>query len=1095
MTADPHIQLAAVQLFMGPSIAAWHACFRAVLVHEALAPAPLAALRERLAAFPQAQSGARPFAPQLDSGEPAQVFVALAQGLQQAYRHPAAWQQVTAIDAGRSEIALEVMHPECSQPLLELALALTQQAFGLPGAPAWDDPLWKKLRELWPRPRHFYNQDRILAARQMGLHCEIGAGLHSVQYIVGQGRSHRITGSAYTSNTSHLGKDISGHKERTRTALARAGLPVPAQSRVASAQEAVQQAERMGYPVVLKPLGARASQGVYTMLACAADIERVFPLIAEGYGALILEKQVLGHDYRLLVIDGRLAAAARRLHPSVEGDGQHTVAELAAAADRQLGRDGIFNEPVVMDTETLQTLLAQGATPDTVPPAGHTVVLRQAACMASLAQDVTARLHPALARLAEQAAAAVQLDMAGIDLVCSDITRPWQDTGAAIVEINAGPAVDINRFPDIGTPQPVAPAMWRASIPAGQHGNIPTVALVGRYNKQQGAQHLCQTLRMAGLDAYTPDTLDAPFPTSLPAWQGLARAWVGAWLARAEVEALVLALSWSTLAREGLPMGQHSVAIFTDDDGAFPALEQELQAPGLQARLYRLVMDASQCGVVYPAASQPLRAAAAALPPHAQLPLAGTAQAGQLPEALAQQRARGGEAMAWVPAHAPAQALYWIDAQGQWHLLAERPPDAGTLPDAADLPTLAASLASLRLLGHDLETLRRTAALHTGQAVAAMAPAPASWVLQAPSAPKRSTQQWLRTLATQTPGPWHVQCQDSPATRAHLAPWLTLLPSPPPCWHVHPQGAPAQSRDGPDVRSQLLAHGVPHALIDTTCTEAATAADAAPRVVLDELRTHPLLRGWARHEPDRPDSALLWQPSELPTLATAAWVGGAPAQQRACARLALAEPHPSPFPAGTLVVVPGRARSLQEQVAIEQRTRTALAQGAWAVMSAILPPELPRWRPMLQCDDPAAALLALARVARERYRGRVTALLMDSAEQDPPLLAVEPSSLWATALALAHLPGTAPAAAIAIDWDLPALQLARPDEIVLPHASPALARRLRPLLPFLAGVTVRVPLQPPHTPAPWRDLVHPGGLAPEQLRIEPLPPQHRPVNP
>ncbi len=1088
MTVKPRIQLAAVQLFVGPSIAAWHACFHAVLAYDGLAPASLGMLRERLAAFPHALTGARPFAPQLDSEEPAHVFAALAQGLQRAYRHHVSWHQVTPIDACSSEVTVEIMHPESSLPLMELALALTQAAFGLPDAPAWDALVWRGLRDLWPRPSHFYSQDRILAARQMGLHCEVGAGIHRAQYVVGQGRWHRITANAYTASTSHIGKDLAGNKVRARTALARAGLPVPAQCRVASVQDALQQAARMGYPVVLKPSGSRASQGVYTMLTGPDAIERVFPLIADGYGELILEKQVLGHDYRLLVIGSRCIAAAQRLHPTVTGDGRSTVAELSATANVQLGRDGIFNEPVAMDPETLQALHGQGVTPDTVPPVGQTVVLRKAACPASLAQDVTDQLHPSLARLAEQAAAAVQLDMAGIDLVCPDITQPWQGTGTAIVEINAGPAIDVNCFPDLGTPRPVARAMWRTAIPAGQHGNIPVVALVGRYHKQQGAQHACRTLRMAGLDAQTPDALDAPFPTALPAYHGLARAWAGAWLARDEVEALVLPLSWSTLAREGLPVAQHSVAIFTDEDGAFPDLEQELHTPDLQARLYRLVMDASLCGVVYPAASQRLSTAAAHLPACSQLPIAGVEQAGTLPDGLAAHVARGGEAVVWTPAHTHPQTLYWIDAQGQWHLLAQglHAPHAPPPFDADGLPTLAASLAALRLLGYDLATLRRITALHTGQPPADPTPPVTPWTLQAPSAPTPETRHWLPAIAAHANGPWEVHCHDTPTTRAHLSQWFEQLPARARLWRITPQAAPTASTTAPPVHTQLLSHSVHPALIQAA---AAQTAAGWPRIELDDLRSAPVLRGWAIPEPDPPCNTLLWQPGELPAIARAAWVGGPPAAHRACTRLAL---DTTPDPAGTLIVVPGVADSAHSTADIERRTREAFAQGAWAVMSAVLPPELPRWRPMLQCDDPAAALLALARVARERYRGRLTALLTDSTEQDPPPLEAEPSSLWGTALALAHLSGTAPAAAMVIDWDLPALQLARPDEVVLPHAGPALAQRLRPLLPFLAGITVRVPLQPPHTPAPWLELVHPGGLAPQQLCIETLPLQAAP---
>lgn len=1066
---EPRLELAVAQLFMGPSIGAWHACWRTVLRHEGVTVQPPGMLRARLAAFPHAHAGARPFTPQLSSGEPAQVFAALAQGLQRAYRHHAPWHRITATDAHSSEIVLEIMHPECSLPLMQLALALTQAAFGLPGAPGWDASLWRTLRDLWPRPSYFNQQDRLLAARQMGLHCEVGAGIHRAQYMVGQGPWRRLMANAYTASTSHVGKDLSGNKVRARTALARAGLPVPAQCRVASAEEAVHEASRMGYPVVLKPSGSRASQGVYTMLTGPEAIGRVFPLIEEEHGDLIMEKQVVGQDYRLLVVGSRCIAAARRLHPTVTGDGQRTIAELSAAANVELGRDGIFNVPVTMDPETLQALRDQDMAPDSIPPQGQTVVLRKAACPASLAEDVTHLMHPSLARMAEQAAAAVQLDMAGIDLVCPDITQPWQGTGTAIVEINAGPAVDINSFPDLGAPQPVARAMLRTAIPAGQHGNIPVVAVVGRYHKQQGARHLCQTLRMAGLDAQTPDALDAPFPTALPPYQGLVRAWAGAWLARDGIEALVLPLPWSVLAREGLPVAQHAVAVFTDDDGAFQTLGDELQTPALRQRLYRLVVDASLCGVVFPAASQALSAAVAHLPACSRLPLIGMDPPGEVPDGLAEHCAQGGEVMAWSPAADQPRTLHWRDSQGQWHVLADLshapavPP--GQAPDG--LVTLAASLAALRLLGYDGASLQRAAALHTGHAAHAAPPPHAAWALHAPSVPTEETAHWLRTIAAWHHGPCRVHCHDTPPERTHLARWLPLLPTAPLLWHVEPE-AQAPAPPHPGLRAQLLDHGVPPTLIGAVTDSTAA---GLPCIHLDDLRTAPLLRGWAEQQASAPHQALLWRPEELPTMATAAWVGGPPAAHRACTALAL---DPAMAGPGVLVIIAGRADSVEGTAAIEQRTRHAIAQGAWAVMSAVMPPELPRWHPVLLCDDPMAGLLALACRARQRYQGRLAGLLTD---------APSPHAPWHTALALAQIPGPAATANVPLDWSLDTWLLARPDDIVLPHATPELAQRLRPLLPFAAGATITVVQPPDADPAPWHDLVRTGHLRPDQLRF------------
>src|SRR5262249_36154769 len=203
----------------------------------------------------------------------------------------------------------------------------------------------------------------------------------------------------------------------------------------------------------------------------------------EGEGVMV-ERHLVGEDYRLLVVGGRLVAAALREPAHVVGDGRSTVAELIEVVNRDPRRSdghGTVLTRIRLDDIARAVLAEQGSGPEAAPPAGQRVLIRRNANLSTggTATDVTDLVHPSVAARAVDAARAVGLDIVGIDVLATDISRPLEEQRGAVVEVNAGPGLRMHLEPSQGKPRPVGEAIVDRLFPQGQMGRIPIAAVTG----------------------------------------------------------------------------------------------------------------------------------------------------------------------------------------------------------------------------------------------------------------------------------------------------------------------------------------------------------------------------------------------------------------------------------------------------------------------------------------------------------------------------------------------------------------------------------------------------------------------------------------
>jgi len=319
----------------------------------------------------------------------------------------------------------------------------------------------------------------------------------------GHGRfQHRIQATT-TGLTSNIAVELASDKEETNSILRDLGLPVPKQYVVRSSRDATRAATRIGFPVVLKPLSGNHGRGVSINLKTGEEVEAAFEKAREHGRSIVVESFLEGWDHRLLVVNGRLVAAAKRMPGHVVGDGEHTIEQLVDIVNDD-PRRGVGHEKVLtrleFDHQAEQLLKKLDYDRDTVPEKDDAVYLRSTANLSTggTAIDVTDSIHPDNREMAERTIKAIGLDIGGVDFLTKDITKSYREAGGGICEVNAGPGFRMHVAPSEGTPRDVAGPVIDMLFPAGQPSRIPIAAVTGTNGKTTTSRMLAHILKMSG---------------------------------------------------------------------------------------------------------------------------------------------------------------------------------------------------------------------------------------------------------------------------------------------------------------------------------------------------------------------------------------------------------------------------------------------------------------------------------------------------------------------------------------------------------------------------------------------------------------------
>ncbi|MBP6367905.1 MAG: cyanophycin synthetase [Nitrosomonas sp.] len=403
---------------------------------------------------------------------------------------------------GVYKVALSAWHAEITTAALHSAreLVLAAMNFKQSSNPSYDvegaiNHLRDLVDSLWLGPSTACIVDAAIAHNIPATRLILKGNLVQLGY----GARSRHIWTAETDRTPAIAESISRDKDLTKALLQSCGVPVPEGRVVESAKDAWEAANDIGLPVVIKPCDGNHGRGVFIELTHREEIESAYYIALEEGTGVIVESYIPGTEHRLLIVGGKLVAATRGDSVSVIGDGSSTIAELINLQINSDPRRGTTeNHPlnlIRIDSAAQIEIARQGYESDSIVPVGTKVLVQR---NGNHAFDVTDEVHPSIAATASLAARVIGLDIAGIDLVVGDISRPLNEQNGAIVEVNAGPSLLMHIKPVVGTPRPVGKAIVDHLFPDQDNGRIPIVGISGSYGKTAVAHIVARLLILSG---------------------------------------------------------------------------------------------------------------------------------------------------------------------------------------------------------------------------------------------------------------------------------------------------------------------------------------------------------------------------------------------------------------------------------------------------------------------------------------------------------------------------------------------------------------------------------------------------------------------
>lgn len=417
---------------------------------------------------------------------------------------------------------------------------------------------------------------------------------------LGYGHKQRRIWTAETDRTSAIAEGISKDKDLTKQLLSSCGIPVPSGRAVHSAEQAWEAAEDLGLPVCVKPRDGNHGRGITLDLRNRADVEAAYAYAALESNDIIVERYISGNEHRLLVVGSRLVAANRGEELFVIGDGQSSIAQLVHSqinTDPHRGEEESFALDIVrLNPDSLATLelKRQGLKPTDVLVQGRKVTVLRTG---NLTDDVTDEVHPQVAAQVVLAARVIGLDIAGIDLVAEDISRPLEEQGGAIVEVNAGPGLLMHLKPVNGQPRPVGQAIVDHLITPGESARIPLVGLLGNGQNSMVARLSAWLLHVHGAKTTGVSCADGLYLNQrrlhTDVLVGEALSWDAAQrlLINRNVQAAVFEATARTLLTEGLPYDRCDVGVITQMPRMEGLQDLHIHRPEQMTLIARTQMD------------------------------------------------------------------------------------------------------------------------------------------------------------------------------------------------------------------------------------------------------------------------------------------------------------------------------------------------------------------------------------------------------------------------------------------------------------------------------------------------------------------------
>ena len=320
---------------------------------------------------------------------------------------------------------------------------------------------------------------------------------------LGYGAKQKLIQATLTERASCIAVDIACDKTMTNFFMRQNGIPVPRGRIAKNEYEVLEVAKEIGYPVVVKPYNGNQGKGVSLNITTDEDVLTAYEAVKQYTHQALVEKYIEGKHYRILVVKDKVVAASERIPAHVIGDGVHTIEQLIELENKNPLRGEGHEKPLTkikIDEVMLLLLKKSKRSLEDIPENGEKVYLRENDNLSTggIAVDVTDLVHEEIKSTCVKAAELIGLDVAGIDVTTTDITKPLSATGGALIEINAAPGIRMHHYPSAGVSRNVAEEIVRSLFPDDQSYHIPLVSVTGTNGKTTTTRMINAILKEAG---------------------------------------------------------------------------------------------------------------------------------------------------------------------------------------------------------------------------------------------------------------------------------------------------------------------------------------------------------------------------------------------------------------------------------------------------------------------------------------------------------------------------------------------------------------------------------------------------------------------
>ena len=320
---------------------------------------------------------------------------------------------------------------------------------------------------------------------------------------LGYGVNQKRIQATTTVNTNMISVDIARDKSATKKLLGDMGVPVPEGRRIRDLEDLEATVDRVGYPIVIKPLDGNHGRGATVGIKTLEDARTAFEKAKEYSRWIIVERQLMGSDFRALVVNNKLVAVAERVPAHVVGDGKSTVQQLIDATNadprRGYGHEKVLTQ-IMVDGQTMRCIRKAGYELESVLRKNEMLPLKTTANISTggTAIDVTDEVHPENVFLFERIARIIGLDVAGIDVIATNVSEPLHESGGGVIEVNAAPGFRMHLAPSKGIGRNVAEHVLDMLFPTGTRARIPIFSITGTNGKTTTTRLIAHILKTSG---------------------------------------------------------------------------------------------------------------------------------------------------------------------------------------------------------------------------------------------------------------------------------------------------------------------------------------------------------------------------------------------------------------------------------------------------------------------------------------------------------------------------------------------------------------------------------------------------------------------